>query len=88
MKLPKRAAGIVDECRRGAKLCRYLHKKRGGETEVRWFLFPSGRTCSAIYAHAAISSGHLQPQRDDLFGDEFSQTWAHKRPSTGGYPRA
>jgi hypothetical protein len=76
--LPRRARAIINECRRGANMCLYLHAKPGGAKERRFSLFPSGKACIAHYAELAITSGELKPQHDGSFGDELSQTWAAK----------
>lgn len=75
-KIPKRARRVIEQCREGELLCRYI--RRGAEeTETRFAyeMHPSSRVVGVKSARQAIESGFLVPQGDGLFGDDTSQTW-------------
>lgn len=71
------AEAIVEACRTGATLCKHLHKKPNGETELHFFL-TTGKLCSAAAATEAIKSGLLVPSGDGLLDETTSQTWRVK----------
>lgn len=75
-KLPKRVLIIIETMQKNHwKLCKHLHHKETGETEVAFHFEPSGKRCGPKSAQAAIKSGLLVPGNDGLFSAETSQTW-------------
>jgi len=74
-RIPARVQAVVDKCRSGQTLCKFLRQKETGETETVFFFEPSGRRCGPKSAVAAIDAGLLKPSGDGLFGQESSQTW-------------
>jgi hypothetical protein len=75
-KLPQRVQRVIRCCRGGERLCLWLRTKTNGQTEIIFSFEPSGKSAPPKSSAAAISSGHLTPGRDGLFGDEFSQTYS------------
>lgn len=72
--IPKTVLAIADKCRGGQTLCKHLHQKDTGETEVLFFFEPSGKRCGPKRALRAIALGIVTPQGDGLFA-ETSQTF-------------
>ena len=76
---------LVKRCKDGAVLQKtFLFYERSGRTEVVYSL-DSGDTVRERDALEAIRRGRLEPQRDGLFGD--CQTWSYaasrRRKSAG-----
>lgn len=67
---PQRVRSIVNRCRGGQTLCKYFRTMRTtGETEVVWFLEPSGRRVGPVSAAEAVERGFFAPANDGLFDD-------------------
>jgi hypothetical protein len=68
-------AQILECCRNGERLCKTLHLKRSGETEITHCLETSGAHVSRSQAEALLRSGLFVPAGDGFFTSELSQTW-------------
>ena len=74
-KIPKRVQALLDRLARQERLCKFLRRKETGETEILFFLEPSGQRVGPRTAEAAIKSGLLKPVGDGLFSADYSQTF-------------
>jgi hypothetical protein len=74
--LPKRVQSIILTMRQEkCVLCKHLHHKETGDTEVTFYFEPGGKRCGPKSAALATESGFLTPNEDGLFGGNTSQTW-------------
>lgn len=73
--LPRSVRLAILTMRGGQRLCKRLHLKQSGETEVSFTFEPSGKRCRADTAAAAIKTPFVRPLGDGLFEPEFSQTF-------------
>ncbi len=71
----KRAVQIVEQCKRGKRLCCYNQQSEESGSEIVYFLEPGGRPVGRKSVENALKHGLLIPQNDGLFGAEFSQTF-------------
>lgn len=74
-KIPIRVQRIIDRCRGGEKVCKFLRLKENGAKEEVFFYEPAGGNIGPKSAAAAISMGAIVPLGDGLFGDQDSQTF-------------
>ena len=73
--IPKRVQALVDRLARQERLCKFLRRKETGETEILFFLEPSGVVVGIWTAERAIKMGLLKPAGDGLFSEDYSQTF-------------
>lgn len=74
-RLPKRVQSIISTMRReNWRLCKSLHHKESGQTEVTYHFEPVGRRCGPKSAMVAVEGGFLLPNNDGLFA-VTDQTW-------------
>jgi hypothetical protein len=79
-RLPKRVQAIIATMRKtGEKLCKHLHHKETGETEINFFFEPSGKRCGPRSAAQATETEFLILSGDGLLGADTSQTWTARR---------
>ena len=74
-KIPKRVQALLDRLARQERLCKFLRRKETGETEILFFLEPSGMVVGTWTAERAIKMGLLEPACDGLFSADYSQTF-------------